>query len=120
MPVCSVRESVWVWLVLESVPVCSVFVFPVAVPALILGIEPEVLEPGLALLELVQALVPVWEPVLALVLEWVLVLVLVLVLEPVLELVLELVLGLVLVLVLEPVLEPVLELVLVLALALEQ
>ena len=61
------------------------------------------MEPGLALLELVQALVPVWEPIL------------VLAVEPVLELVLEL--GSVLVPVLELVLEP---RVLVLALVLEQ
>ena len=36
-----------------------VSVFLVLVLALVLGIEPEVLEPGLALLELVQVLVPV-------------------------------------------------------------
>ena len=36
-----------------------VFVSPVVVPALVLGIDPEVSELELALLELVQVLVPV-------------------------------------------------------------
>ena len=82
--------------------------FPVLVLALVLGREPEELEPGLALLELLQVLVPVL--VLSPVELWVPSLVLLLELAPALVPVLEPVLVLV------QVLEPVL----VLALVLEQ